>query len=162
MSEYTHEELEAAFAKYNAARIESSETGDWNIWANLFTEDADYIEHAYGNLKGREAIRDWITKVMAPFPHMEFPQDWIVIDVPNGAIVFQCQNSLAHPTDPNGERFEFPTWTRIVYAGDGLWKSEEDIYNPKRDAPRAISGWRKAGGKFVSPELVHMEDESRA
>jgi len=43
----------------------------------VFTEDADYIEHAFGVFKGRDRIRDWITKVMAPFPHMTVPQDWV-------------------------------------------------------------------------------------
>ena len=48
-------------------------------------------------------------------------------------------------------------WTRLVYAGDGLWSSEEDMYNPARDAGRVIKEWRAAGGEFVSRELAHME-----
>ncbi len=156
MGKYPREELEAAFAKYNEARDKASRTGDWTIWAACFTEDAHYIEHAYGEFQGREAISDWITGVMAPFPHMTFPQDWVAIDEEQGGIVFQCQNRLAHPTDPDGEPFQFPTWTRLVYGGDGLWASEEDIYNPARDAPKVLKGWIEAGGKFDSPELVKM------
>lgn len=156
MGKYTLEELEQALVIFNKTVDNASETGDWNIWADIFTEDADYIEHAYGNFKGREAIRKWIIDVMAPFPHMTFPQDWVTFDEGNGCIVFQCQNRLEHPTDPNGEPFEFPNWTRITYAGNGLFSCEEDIYNPARDGNRVVGAWLKAGGKFACPPKVHM------
>jgi hypothetical protein len=158
VGKYSREELEAALRSYRRARDEASRTGDWSIWAQVFTEDAHYIEHAYGELRGRAAITDWITKVMAPFPQMTFPQDWSVIDEENGAVVFQCQNRLEHPSDPDGEPFSFPSWTRLVYGGNGLWASEEDVYNPARDAPRVIKAWREAGGRFASRELVRMKD----
>ena len=155
-------ELEAAFVKYNEARLHAQKSGDWNRWADCFSEDAHYVEHAYGEFHGREAIREWIGQVMAPFPDMTFPQDWIVFDEENGAVVFQCQNRLPHPTDPEGEPFQFPNWTRLVYAGAGLWKSEEDVYNPAKDANPTIKAWLKAGGKFSSTELVKMEHHAGA
>ena len=157
MGTYTRAELEAGLRIYNAARDRASETGDWSIWAEVFTDDADYVEHAYGTFKGRAAIRDWITKVMAPFPHMTFPQDWVAFDETAGAVVFQCQNRLAHPTDSAGAPFEFPTWTRLVYAGNGKWSCEEDIYNPARDANRVIGAWLKAGGTLAAPFQVDMK-----
>lgn len=154
---YSYGELVEAFAAYNAARDRASQTGDWSLWAAVFSEDAHYSEHAYGEMDGREVICKWITGVMAPFPKMTFPQDWTVIDVPNGAVVFQCQNQLPPPCDSEGRPFGFPTWSRIVYAGGGLWSSEEDIYNPARDAGRVMRAWRAAGGTFESPEVVKME-----
>ena len=87
MPRYPREELLAAFERYNEARDAASRTGDWNVWAAMFTEDAHYVEHAYGEMHGREAIRDWITKVMAPFLRMTFPQDWWVLDEERGAVV---------------------------------------------------------------------------
>ena len=158
MGRYPREEIEAAFAKYNEARDEASRTGNWRVWAARFTEDAHYVEHAYGEMHGRAEIEDWITKVMAPYPHMSFPQDWVAFDEENDAVVFQCQNRLEHPADPDGEPFQFPSWTRLVYGGNGRFKSEEDVYNPARDAGHAISGWHKAGGNFASRELVKMKD----
>jgi hypothetical protein len=97
MGAYGREEILAAFRRYNEARDEASRTGDWSIWAAVFTEDADYVEHAYGEFHGRRAIEEWITKVMAPFPNMTFPQDWWALDEENDAIVFQCQNRLPPP-----------------------------------------------------------------
>lgn len=157
MAKFTREELKKALAIYNEARDESSRTGDWSIWASVFTEDALYVEHAFGDFRGREAIREWITKVMAPFPHMTFPQDWVAFDEEDGAIVFQCQNRLEHPTDPNGEPFQFPSWTRLLYAGNGLFSYEEDVYNPARDANRVIRAWLKAGGKFAAAPQASMQ-----
>ena len=83
---------------------------------------------------------------------MIFPRDWLAFDEEQDAIVFQCQNLLPHPTDPEGEPFAFPSWTRLVYGGNGLFKSEEDIYNPSRDAGPTIKAWLKAGGQFASRE----------
>lgn len=157
MGKFSREEIMAAFEKYNQARIQSQETGDWSIWARIFTEDALYVEHAYGEFHGRQAIADWICKVMSPFPSMTFPQDWIAIDEENAAIVFQCQNRMPHPTDPDGEAFSFPSWTRLVYAGNGQFCCEEDCYNPKKDAGPTIRAWLNAGGEFASGELVTMK-----
>lgn len=157
MGRYSREELAGALARYNAARDRASASGDWSTWAEVFTEDADYVEHAYGVFKGKAAIRDWITKVMAPFPHMTFPQDWVAFDEEQGAIVFQCQNRLAHPTDPHGAPFQFPSWTRLVYAGGGKFSCEEDVYNPARDANRVIAAWLKAGGTLATAPQVEMK-----
>ncbi|MDH3685899.1 MAG: nuclear transport factor 2 family protein [Myxococcales bacterium] len=157
MAAVARKELEEAFAAYNQARDEASRTGDWSVWAARFTPDAHYVEHAYGDLDGREAIREWITNVMAPYPKMTFPQDWVAIDEAAGAIVFQCQNNFPEPFQDDGTPFGFPTWTRLVYGGEGLWREEEDMYNPVRDAPRVFKAWITAGGKPLTSEQVLMK-----
>ena len=157
MPKTPRQELERALALYNAARDEASRSGDWSVWAARFTPDARYFEHAYGELDGREAIRDWIQKVMAPYPTMTFPQDWIAFDEEQGAVVFQCQNAFPPPFDADGVPFSFPTWTRLVYGRDGLWVSEDDVYNPARDAPRVFKAWTQAGGKPLTREQVSMK-----
>jgi hypothetical protein len=149
-------EILEAFEKYKRARDEASRTGDWNVWADCFTPNAHYIEHAYGEFHGRDAIREWICEVMAPFPTMTFPQEWWVLDGQRGAIVFCCQNQFPEPRQADGSPYQFPNWTRLVYAGGGLWSSEEDIYNPARDASRVFKAWLAAGGKTRSGEQVKM------
>jgi hypothetical protein len=157
MARFPRDELENALRIYNDARDRASTSGDWSIWTEVFTEDADYIEHAFGVFKGRDQIRKWITGVMAPFPHMTFPQDWVAYDEENAAIVFQCQNRLEHPTDPNGPPFQFPSWTRLIYAGNGKFSSEEDVYNPARDAGNVVRAWMEAGGKPACEPKVRMK-----
>ncbi len=156
MGSYSRQEILDAFEAYKRARDEASRTGDWNVWADVFREDAHYIEHAYGEFRGREAIRKWICEVMAPFPTMTFPQDWWVLDEERGAIVFCVQNQFPEPHKLDGTPYQFPNWTRLVYGGGGLWQSEEDIYNPARDSAREFKGWIVAGGRTRSGEQVKM------
>jgi hypothetical protein len=156
MGSTPRQEILAAFEAYKRARDEASRSGDWNVWADCFAPDAHYIEHAYGDFHGRDAIREWICEVMAPFPTMTFPQDWWVLDEERDAIVFCCQNQFPEPMQPDGTPFQFPNWTRLVYAGGGLWQSEEDIYNPARDSARVFKAWLAAGGKTRTGEQIRM------
>jgi hypothetical protein len=44
-----------------------------------------------------------------------------------------------------------------------LFSSEEDIYNPNRDAPREVAAWLQAGGRlastdFLQPGTQHLAD----
>jgi len=157
MGKFSREELLGAFQDYRQVRDRASRTGDWDSWANMFTEDAHYVEHAYGEMHGRETIRAWIVGVMKPFPTMTFPEGWSVIDEERGAVVWESWNAFPEPFQPDGSPYRFPNWTRIVYAGEGLWKSEEDIYNPQKDAPEVMKAWIAAGGKFEAPEQVKIQ-----
>ena len=71
MGKYPRQEILDAFDAYNAAREHALETGDWSRWVDCFREDAHYIEHAYGEFHGREAIREWITKAIKPGPKLQ-------------------------------------------------------------------------------------------
>ncbi len=156
MKRFSRDELRKAFEHYKKVRDEASCSGDWSSWAALFTEDAQYIEHAYGEMHGREVIKNWIVGVMAPFPTMTFPEGWSVIDEDRGAVVWEVWNEFPAPFKPDGTPFRFPNWSRLTYAGGGLWSSEEDVYNPKRDAPAVFKGWIDAGGKLKSGEQMKM------
>ncbi|MFN2540310.1 MAG: nuclear transport factor 2 family protein [Mycobacteriales bacterium] len=153
MGRFSRAEIDEALAHYSAVVEQCTASGDWSPFADLFTEDCVYTEHAYGVFHGREAVRSWIVQVMAPFPHMRFPQDWVAYDEDNDAVVIGIQNVLDH----DGVAFGFPNWTRLVYAGDGQFSSEEDVYNPGRDAPRVVGDWIKAGGRLAVavPEIQH-------
>lgn len=156
MPSFTKDELASALDHYTETVAECSRSGDWRPFADLFTEDVVYHEHAYGTFHGREAVREWICAVMAPFPHMRFPHTWVAYDEEEGAIVMEILNVLDHPTEA-GVEFGFPNLTRLVYAGDRLFSSEEDVYNPSRDAPRVVGAWLQAGGQMVAdlPPMKH-------
>jgi hypothetical protein len=131
MARFERSEIEDAFRNFQEVAATAGATGDWNPWAELFTEDAEYIEHLYGSFHGREAIRKWITETMATPPNDEmtsFPVEWYVIDEERGWVLCAVWNRMQDIGD--GEVHQAINWTRLIYAGDGLWSSEEDIYNP--------------------------------
>jgi hypothetical protein len=158
MARFSREELQQGLAHYESVVDTCSETGDWRPFADLFTEDVTYIEHAYGVMNDRESVRQWIVDVMAPFPHMRFSHEWVAFDEDAGAIVLQINNLLDHPTE-EGVSFGFPNWTRLVYAGDNLFSSEEDVYNPRRDAPTAVRQWLAAGGRLATTDFAPMQHD---
>ena len=138
-------EIAEAFAAYRAAAEEAGRTGDWRPWVERFTPDVHYVEHLYGEFRGRDAVLEWITKTMSPWPFNQmqiFPWDWYTIDAEQGFVVGQVENRFVDPGD--GEIYEGANWTRLVYAGDGLFASEEDVYNPAHFAPvveRWLAAW---------------------
>lgn len=131
MTSWPKAELEEAFATYQATAHRAAQTGQWDAWADLFTEDAEYIEHLYGTMRGRDAIRAWITETMSTYPGSamtEFPVDWSILDPERGWVVCQIWNRMADPGD--GSVHQAYNFTLLKYAGEGRWSSEEDIYNP--------------------------------
>lgn len=131
MPRWSREELEGAFARYQDAARDAGATGDWNAWADLFTEDATYVEAHYGHFEGREQIRSWITATMAEYPNCEmtaFPIDWYVIDEDRGWVVCRVWNRMRDPGDASIH--QEANLTVLHYAGSGLWSHEEDQYNP--------------------------------
>ena len=151
MGRWSRDELERAFADYQTVAARSATTRDWNLWADLFTEDATYVEHLFGEFAGREAIRGWITRTMGEFPGNtmpEFPIEWYVIDEERGWVVCQIWNRMADPGD--GSVHQAYNFTLLKYAGNGLWSYEEDVYNPSRFADM-VSGWQDRRASLEDP-----------
>jgi len=148
MGKWSREELEDAFDEYQRAALEAGVSGDWNGWADKFTEDATYIEHHYGTLGGREAIRTWITECMGTFPGNampHFPVEWYIIDEEKGWVVCQVWNRMADPGD--GSLHQQYNFTLLKYAGHGKWSYEEDIYNPAHFAT-TVQTWMETKARL--------------
>ena len=144
MPAFTRAEIEDAFAHYQEVAAKAASSGDWRPWADLFTDDARYIEHVYGEFTGREAIYEWITKTMHTPPNDQmnaFPIDWYVIDEERGWVLCAVWNRMAPAGD--GKVHQAINWTRLMYAGGNQWSSEEDIYNPM-EFHTMIEEWKKA------------------
>jgi uncharacterized protein (TIGR02246 family) len=141
MGRWSREELENAFEHYQTTARTAGTTGDWGLFADLFTDDATYIEHHYGTLGGREAIRTWITSTMGTYPGSEmvhFPMEWYVIDDDRGWVVCQVWNRMVDPGD--GSLHQAYNFTLLKYAGKNQWSYEEDIYNPAHFATM-VKAW---------------------
>ncbi|MCD9625211.1 nuclear transport factor 2 family protein [Rhabdothermincola salaria] len=139
---FPRDEIEAEFAKYRERGSIAVATGDWNQWADQFTDDAEYREHHYGYFKGQQEIRDWINGVMQPFPTMEFPVSYFTVD--GNRVSALIPNILPAPEGDDGY-YGFDVNTILHYAGNGKWSYEEDVYSPA-EAQDVISRWLAAGG----------------
>ncbi len=143
---FPREEIEAEFARYRERGEIAVATGDWNQWADQFTDDAEYREHHYGYFKGQQEIRDWINGVMQPFPTMEFPVKWYTIN--GNRVSALIPNILPAPEGDDGY-YGFDVNTILHYAGNGKWSFEEDVYSPK-EAEQVVARWVAAGGVIPS------------
>ncbi|MGI9286134.1 MAG: hypothetical protein ACR2P1_12160 [Pseudomonadales bacterium] len=133
MGRWQREEIEEAFDRYQAAALKGARQQDWRDWADMFTEDATYFEHQYGQFWAREAIYNWITGVMKPFPASSmtaFPIRWYSIDEDKGWVICEVLNRMEDLGD--GQIYEEPNITILHYAGNGLFKYEEDAYDRQR------------------------------
>ena len=48
----------------------AQESGQWDDYCDLFTEDAVYVEHFLGTSHGREEIKKWFIPAMSAWPQM--------------------------------------------------------------------------------------------
>ena len=139
---HPREEVAREFLRYRERASLAVATGDWDQWADQFTDDAHYREHHYGYFRSQAEIRQWIHDVMQPFPSMEFPPTFALID---GNRVSALIPNILPPPDGVDGYFGFDVNTILHYAGNGKWSYEEDVYSP-REAQKAIGRWIKAGG----------------
>lgn len=136
---FTAAEITDAYAAFHDRVAEFVRTGDWSGYADLFTADATYVEHAMGTFHGREQIRDWAVRTMTSYPGRVmtgFPLAWQVVDAEAGRLVCEVRNPMPDPGD--GTMLEEPNITIMTYAGDGLFSCEEDVYNPLRFHTMAV------------------------
>jgi hypothetical protein len=144
MGRWSREEIEETFDKFQGAALKGGETKDWSDWANCFTEDATYFEHHYGRFWGRETIFNWITKTMNQWPASDmtaFPVKWYSLDEEKGWVICEIMNRMKELGD--GKIYEEPNLTILHYAGNGLFKYEEDAYNP-HNMGVTIGAWIQA------------------
>ena len=141
MNEFTKAEVEEAYQHF----VATGDSGDWDAWADLHSQDGIWVERHLGTFQGREAIRKTIVEVMKPVPMMVFPVEWHMIE--GNRVVYYPWQVMP---DPKGgsEVYRFACVTILEYAGDGLWSYQEDLYNP-REGAKVIKAWIAAGGKLV-------------
>ena len=141
---FAAEEISDAYAGLHRAVQGYADSGEWGGFADHFTEDAEYVEHAYGTFHGREEIRAWSVATMTSFPGSvmtSFPLAWQVVDVPTSRLVCEVRNLMPDPGD--GSLHEASNLTIMTYAGDGLFRREEDVYNPLRFLSMSLR-WARA------------------
>ena len=150
--------LQSGFARYVSAVEEIAASGDWPQFAELFTEDATYCEHVYGDFAGRKEIRAWIVETMTTYPGSEmnaFPPAWHVFDPPTNRVICEIRNLMRDPGD--GSVHEASNITILTFDDQGNLIREEDIYNPQKFADM-VREWSRVAQQHgtLSDEGVAM------
>lgn len=139
-------EVEEAFLQYWRLGAVGEQ---WEAWADLFTEDALYVEHVLGTMHGRDEIKRWIVDIMNQYSELYTVYEWHMVE--GNRVVVYMQNRRDDP-DPSQPPIDFPGITILDYAGDGKFSKEEDYWS--------VPGANRAGKRYA--ERVAAVDPDHA
>ncbi len=136
---------------------------DWAAWPDCLTPDVLYVERVFGTMHGREAVRAWITELMAVRADVHAVLNWYLVK--GDRVVLNMTNRYYNP-DPAGDPFDFGGISVLEYAGGGLFGYEEDYWDTT-GARRAYEEFTDAvgrqGGKGLGGgRLAALEAERKA
>jgi ketosteroid isomerase-like protein len=155
---YPREEIEAVMDRYVAMRraIDAGERA-WTDLLEFYTEDAVYIDPAWGRVEGRDAIASFMVESMTGLEDWTFPVEFTAIAGDDVAVKWL---QILPGTRPDGSPWVQSGWSRLVYAGEGRFHYQEDMLNMSHviEDMRA-SGWRPGPG-FTAPPAEPDRDIS--
>ncbi len=127
MADYPNEEVRETLRRYLEVRgrIEAGELG-WDALADFFTEDATFVDPAWGRVEGRENIRKFFIESMEGLEEWTFPHEWESVD--GDRLTIGWQNRLPGKRSDGGY-WQAPGVSRMIYAGDGKFSFEQDLLN---------------------------------
>jgi len=146
---FAREELEAAYAGYKQTR-ERIDAGElwWDALRDHFTDDAVFVDPAWGRVDGIDAIVEFLQDSMRGLEDWTFPLEWMAFD--GDYLITGWQNRLPGQR-ADGSFFQVPGMSRIRYAGDGRFSFEQDLINMVHMLEvMKESGWRPGSG-FQNP-----------
>jgi hypothetical protein len=156
------DEREVAEA-FRACWTTGSLNEDWVRWPDHLTEDVLYVERFFGTMRGRDAVRAWITSLMEQRSDVHAVLEWYLVK--GHRVVLSMQNRYYSP-DPERPHIDFAGLTVLEYAGDGLFGYEEDYW----DVPGATRAYeqftaevQRCGSRGLGDgRLERLEAERRA
>jgi ketosteroid isomerase-like protein len=127
MPPYPPDEILATYQRYvdTRDRVEAGEL-PWDALAGFFTDDATFIDPAWGRIEGIEAIRTFLVESMAGLEDWEFPHEWAMVD--GDRLIARWQNRLPGRR-ADGTPYQAPGYSLLRYAGNGRFSCEEDLLN---------------------------------
>jgi ketosteroid isomerase-like protein len=147
MATYNAREQEAidAFRAYVAQRdLCVRGEAPWSSIAAWFTEDAVFIDPAWGRVEGRDEIAAFFGPAMAGLEGWDFPDEWTMVD--GDRLVSFWWNRLPG-ADADGKPIQAPAFSVLHYAGEGLFDYELDVVNMAEVMELIISsGWMPGPG----------------
>jgi len=130
----------------------------WPALADFFTEDAAYIDPAWGRVEGREGIRQFFETSMTGLTGHGWstPENWTMAD--GHRLVSQWDQILGHKED--GTPWLVPGLSILYYAGDGLFCYSHDMLNMTHIGQTMRAMEWKPPGKIAMPPREPNRDVS--
>ena len=125
---FPRDEIEATIERYVGVRADiDAGRGTWSDLAQFFTDDAVFIDPAWGRVQGIEEMKATVFgDAMVGFEDWTFPVEFFAIDGDN--VVIKWKQVLGGAR-PDGSRYEQSGVSTLIYAGDGKFRYEEDLLN---------------------------------
>jgi limonene-1,2-epoxide hydrolase len=149
MQEIEKEAL-AVYRRYIALRERIvAERRSWDELAEFFTDDAVFIDPAWGRVEGRDNIRRFMRESMTGLEDWSFPEVWTTVD--GHRVVTMWEQRIG--ADADGRLNTQPGISILYYAGDGRFCYELDLLNMTHvlEDLRAMR-WRPGDGFQAPPE----------
>ena len=125
---HDRQEVQAAIERYLKVRDAiNAGNGTWRDLAQFFTDDAVFIDPAWGRVEGIEEMKATVFgDAMVGLEEWTFPTDYYMID---GDTVVVKWRQVLPGTRADGRPFEQSGYSTLLYAGDGKFGYEEDLLN---------------------------------
>lgn len=150
MSGTRAEEIRATVEAYLALRaaIEAGEA-TWTDLAAFFTEDAVYIDPAWGRIEGVDEIRRFLDESMRGLEDWRFPVTAAAVD--GDRLLVRWTQILPTGHQESGS-------STLRYAGGGRFDYEEDLLNMVHVLEDLRAGGWRPGPGFVAPPAHPIRD----
>jgi ketosteroid isomerase-like protein len=122
-------EVQAVVDRYHELRRridQGLEPNGFGALADFYTDDAVYVDAAWGRIEGKESIASWLEHSMVGLGDWKFPVEFTAIE---GDDVIVKWTQIIPGTRADGAPYTQSAYSRLRYAGDGKFCYEEDTYN---------------------------------
>ena len=125
---HSRDEVQSAIERYLAVRDGiNAGNGTWRDLAQFFTDDAVFIDPAWGRVEGLDEMKATVFgEAMVGLEEWKFPTDFYMID--GDTVVVKWRHVLPGAR-ADGREFAQSGYSTLVYAGDGKFRYEEDLLN---------------------------------
>ncbi len=149
---HPRDEVKAAVDRYHETRrrIEDGVEPDaFGALADFYTDDAVYVDAAWGRIEGKQAIASWLVESMVGLGDWRFPIEFTAVE---GDDVVVKWTQIVPGTKPDGSAYSQSGYSRLRYAGQGRFDYEEDVYNMAHVLEDLeASGWRPTEPMNIPP-----------
>lgn len=150
---HREDEVRETVDRYHGTRdrIEQGlEPDNFGALAGFYTEDAVYVDAAWGRIEGRAAIARWLVDSMVGLGDWQFPVEFTAVE---GDHVVVKWSQILPVARPDGRPYSQSGYSHLIYAGDGRFSYEEDVYNMAHVLEDlAASGWQPTEPMNLPPE----------